>query len=167
MCIESVGQIVHKKGDRKLMNTGRETGNQKFYSMAGRKGIPVFVVEWGNRNICRELLTGFFLNIIWLMLIFLIAILLCLETLKNRKNELLYFSDFLYKIHQALPIHNTTVKTKNDWKKNSEKFIGQVGAGNCAILQVHTQFKTLYPECIKVCMAGLVLLCYGLLNLET
>lgn len=67
--------------------------------MAGRKGIPVFVVEWGNRNICRELLTGFFLNIIWLMLIFLIAILLCLETLKNRKNELLYFSDFLYKIH--------------------------------------------------------------------
>lgn len=28
--------------------------------MADRKGIPVFVVEWRNRNICRELVTGFF-----------------------------------------------------------------------------------------------------------
>lgn len=66
--------------------------------MADRKGIPVFVVEWGNRNICKELVKGFFLNVIWLMLIFLLVILLCSEAAKNRRNELLCFSDFLYKI---------------------------------------------------------------------
>lgn len=76
------------------MNTGRET----FCNVADRKGIPVFAVEWGNRSICKELVRGLFLNIIGLMLISLLVILLCSGTPKNRRNELLYFSDFLNKI---------------------------------------------------------------------
>lgn len=104
-------QTVHQKGNRKSVNIGKL---EFFYNVVDRKGIPVCVAACKNKNICKKLVTGLLLNIIWLMLMFLLITVLCSEILKIRRNELLYFSEFLSKIYLSSRYLKQYHQNKND-----------------------------------------------------
>lgn len=77
-----MGWMVHEKGNRKLVNTGRETGSRKIYNAS-----DFFLKGCRDKNICKKSVTGLFLNVILLPLVFLVMILLC--SVLNQE-ELLY-----------------------------------------------------------------------------